>query len=338
MSARRRLETNAIEKAMRAAVDALALARRQADELAAGARAERERLAALLDSSPAEKERRAGEIAAAVAGLTAIVERAEQVTDQVNVAMAQLAEGLQRMSDHWEGMKARYPMGERVIKAQEDERRRVAREIHDGPAQALANAVLRAEICERMMRAGRAEAVEELGRLKEMVKDSLRELRSIIFNLRPMALDDLGLIPTLRRYLHNLREHEGTPVHFHVAGTETPLPAAVEVAIFRLVQEAVNNARKHAHASLIQVRIEFTARRTVLVVVEDDGVGFDVTALKGAQWASFGLLSMEERIKLLDGELEVLSAPGQGTRVVAELSVVDREAVREQADALRPVQ
>ena len=152
-----------------------------------------------------------------------MVEKAENMVSHVSVAMEYLHGSLERIADHWEGIKARYQIGERIIRAQEEERRRVAREIHDGPAQAMANVVLRAEICERLLAAGREEVTLELGQLKVLVKESLRELRRIIFNLRPMALDDLGLVPTLNRYLENLREHEGAPVFLTVRGAETRL-------------------------------------------------------------------------------------------------------------------
>ena len=268
-----------------------------------------------------ELRKKRDELERSLVNLGKMVEKAENMVSQVSVAMEYLAGSVERIANQWEGIKARYQIGERVIRAQEEERRRVAREIHDGPAQAMANVVLRAEICERLYLAGREEVTQELAQLKVLVKESLRELRRIIFNLRPMALDDLGLVPTLNRYLENLREQEGTPVRLAVAGREVRLPSAVEVAVFRMVQEAVNNARKHAQASRIQVGIQFVEGEAVVIVVEDDGIGFDMEALK-QEWVnreSFGLMSMKERIELLGGEFEVTSAPGRGTRIVARL-------------------
>lgn len=254
-----------------------------------------------------------------------LMEKAEQMVSRVGVAMDYLHGNIERIADHWEGIKARSQMGERIIRAQEEERRRVAREIHDGPAQAMANVVLRAEICERLLEAGRPEVQQELSQLKTTVTESLRELRRIIFNLRPMALDDLGLVPTLNRYLENLREQEAAPVRLTVKGPEVRLGSMQEVAVYRMVQEAVNNARKHAQASSIEVTLEFVDNRYLVVTVEDDGVGFDVQALQ-AEWAdreSFGLMSMKERIELLDGEFFVSSAQGQGTRIVARVPFGD---------------
>lgn len=208
-----------------------------------------------------------------------------------------------------------YP-GERLIRAREEERYRLAREIHDGPAQALANIILRAEVCERLLAAGRAEAAQELSQLKLLVKESLREVRKIIYDLRPLTLDELGLIPTLEGYFDYMRDHYGTPVALHVnACEEERLHPALEVTIFRTVQEAVNNAWKHAQASRIDVFIEF-APDTIGVRVVDDGVGFDVESVVAelAARRSFGLQGMKERIELLHGEFSIESS-GEGTAV-----------------------
>lgn len=236
--------------------------------------------------------------------------------NQVNTTEAVL----RQMLSEWENVKERYHVGERIIKAQEEAWQRVAREIHDGPAQSLANIVLRAEICERLMMAGRPEIGQELAQLKLLVKESLREVRKIIFDLRPMTLDDLGLLPTLHRYLANLREQNGTPVKLVAQGQERRLSSTLEAGIFRVIQEAVNNARKHAQASQIQVQVVF-GETELIVTVSDDGVGFDKEKVKKG-WLnrqSFGLMSMRERVELLDGEFDVVSRVGKGTVVHARV-------------------
>lgn len=236
--------------------------------------------------------------------------------NQVNTTEAVL----RQMLSEWENVKERYHVGERIIKAQEEAWQRVAREIHDGPAQSLANIVLRAEICERLMMAGRPEIGQELAQLKLLVKESLREVRKIIFDLRPMTLDDLGLLPTLHRYLANLREQNGTPVKLVAQGQERRLSSALEAGIFRVIQEAVNNARKHAQASQIQVQVVF-GENELIVTVSDDGVGFDKEKVKKG-WLnrqSFGLMSMRERVELLDGEFDVVTRVGKGTVVHARV-------------------
>jgi len=269
--------------------------------------------------------RKRDELERSLVNVKKLVEKAERMVTHVTVAMEYLLGGLERIADQWKGIKVRSQIGEWIIRAQEEERRRVAREIHDGPAQTMANLVLRAEICEKLLQVGREEVREELARLKELIKESLRELRRIIFNLRPMALDDLGLVPTLNRYLENLREQEAVPIGLVVKGAEIRLSSSKEVALFRMVQEAVNNARKHARASHIDVTIDFTEARYVHIWVQDDGVGFDIEALQ-AEWIArehFGLMSMKERIELLGGDFSVVSAAGKGTRIAARVPIDD---------------
>ncbi len=216
--------------------------------------------------------------------------------------------------------KDRYLMGERIIQAQEEAWRRVAREIHDGPAQSLANIVLRAEICERLIASGRPEIGQELNQLKLLVKEALREVRKIIFDLRPMALDDLGLVPTLHRYLENLQAQNGPPATLLVDGEERRLSPSIEAALFRVIQEAVNNARKHAQASRINVQVSFR-QEEIAVSIVDDGIGFDLAEVEKG-WhnrQSFGLMSMRERIELLGGQFAVRSKNGVGTSVTAHV-------------------
>ncbi len=321
MAGRRSVGENAVDQLVEQALSAVNRARSQTGEIAERLRAEYE----CHRSSLAQLEEARPELSALFARSTdklgAAIEQVRQMADEAEGSLSSLQRSFGEVAGHWESMKARHKIGERVIKAQEEERRRVAREIHDGPAQAMANVVLRTEICERLLKAGRTEVHQELDQLKMLVKGTLRELRQIIFDLRPMALDDLGLVPTLNRYLENLRQHHGVPVSLGVSGPECRLDPTHEVAIFRVVQESVNNARRHAQASCIQVQIEFAADDNVAIIIEDDGVGFDMEELT-AEWInreSFGLMGMKERIELLDGEMNVTSVPGKGTRIVATL-------------------
>lgn len=327
MARRRSIETTTIDQVFRHTLATLQDGRMCMSEIAAAARAEFQRVEHLTrqlraDASPGAtpSDRIEADLAQSSASLARMGERAEAMAAQASAAVELLGGNLTQLTSQLEGMRVRHQIGERVIRAQEEERRRVAREIHDGPAQAMANVVLRAEICERLFAEGRKETAQELSQLKDLVKDSLRELRKIIFDLRPMALDDLGLVPTLYRYLTNLREHEGVPVYLELAGKEVRLPPAVEVALFRLAQEAVNNARKHAQARRIDLRLDFGGSGVTLSVA-DNGVGFDLAAMQAecGDRESFGLMSMKERIDLVDGEFAVTSEPGRGTRIVARV-------------------
>lgn len=219
--------------------------------------------------------------------------------------------------------KKRYRVGERIIQAQEDERVHLAREMHDGPAQSMANVVMRVEICEKLLAANRPEIVQELSQLKMLVKESLREVRKIILDLRPMSLGDVGLVPSLQRYFDNLKEQEGETIHFKVNGEPRRLVSALEVAVFRMIQEAVNNARKHAQASQVEVELEYGSA-WIQAIVRDDGIGFDVQLVEQARLhnQSFGLVGMRERVELLDGQFTVASQLGAGTTVTARLPIL----------------
>lgn len=206
----------------------------------------------------------------------------------------------------------------KIIKAQEDERLRVSRQMHDGPAQAMSNLVLRAEICERWMEADMSRAKAELSGLKSMVNDTLQETRRFIFDLRPMILDDLGLIPTLRRYIKDFKDKNKIEVNLDISGQELRLPNHIEVAAFRIIQEALSNVAKHANATQVNTRLD-TAGNRLSMVIEDDGNGFDVSILSDERKMeqALGIASMGQRMEMLGGQLDLASTPGRGTRIAA---------------------
>nr|WP_088554097.1 sensor histidine kinase [Calderihabitans maritimus] len=252
------------------------------------------------------------------------VEKAENLASQVGVVLNFLGGNLQELSNQLEEIQQRQLLGLRIIKAQEEERKRVAREIHDGPAQSLANVILRAEICEKLLAIDPSRVGKELSELKNLVKQSLQDVRKIIFDLRPMVLDDLGLIPTLKRFMANLQEESKLEVDFTVLGQEERLAPALEVAVFRLVQEALNNVKKHARASRVQVRLETTPER-INVSVKDNGCGFNPQEVFGGKGESYGLIGMRERVELLEGKINIDSAPGKGTQIRISIPLQKRE-------------
>jgi two-component system sensor histidine kinase DegS len=245
------------------------------------------------------------------------VERAETVVSQMSVVTEYLTGDLNQVTRIIESAKNRQLLGLKIILAQEEERKRIAREIHDGLAQTMANVVLRSEIAERMLGMQQYPAVkEELVDLKGQVRGSLEEVRKIIFNLRPMALDDLGLTPTLRKYIQDFEEKTKVHTKFDVVGRETRLPSGMEVAIFRLVQECFSNVLKHSNASSVALEITFQIQM-VKITIQDNGIGFDVdyTEARASAGNHFGLMGMRERVELLEGRLDIESALGEGTRI-----------------------
>jgi len=209
----------------------------------------------------------------------------------------------------------------RVIESQERERQRLARQMHDGPAQSLTNLILQAEICERLLDSDVARARGELASLRNAVNATFQEVREFIFDLRPMMLDDLGLVPTLRRYVSDFEEKTRLASNVQFVGQERRLPAHVEVTVFRVVQGLLTNTHQHAHASNVQVSLELQDS-SVITAIEDDGAGFDVEdTLKSSPQRIVGLASMQEQVEMLGGRFQIESGIGQGTRIIFEIPI-----------------
>ena len=209
----------------------------------------------------------------------------------------------------------------RIIEAQEQERQRLVRQLHDGPAQSLTNLILQAEICERVFDSDPRRARNELGDLKTAVTSTFQKVRDYMFDLRPMMLDDLGLIPTLRRYVDNFNEKSGLPTVLTVTGNERRFTPYKEVVIFRVIQELLANARAHAHASRVQVMLDIT-EDTAQVMVEDNGSGFNVAEVLNAPTASgLGLKTQKDRVGMLGGTLTIDSAAARGTKVTLQMQI-----------------
>lgn len=245
------------------------------------------------------------------------LERAETLVSQVNVVLEYLAGDLNNVTRVLESARNRQLLGLKIILAQEDERKRIAREIHDGLAQTMANVVLRTEITERMLSKQAYTGVkEELQELKGQARSGIEEVRKIIFNLRPMALDDLGLVPTLRKFIQDYEEKTKIRTQFELVGKDTRLPSGMEVAIYRLVQEAFSNVLKHAEASHVNLEITFQ-QQMIKITIRDNGIGFiaDNIDKKIERGSHYGLMGMRERVELLEGRLEFQSAVGAGTKV-----------------------
>src|SRR5574341_272028 len=213
------------------------------------------------------------------------------------------------------------PMIVRVVEAQEAERQRLSRQIHDGPAQALSNFILQAEIAARLFDKDAELARAELANLRAAASTTLQKVRDFIFDLRQMMLDDLGLVPTVKRYVDAFKDKTGVQTTLPVTGTDRRLESVREVIVFRGIQELLGNVRNHAQATQARVMLDVDDNR-VRAVVEDSGKGFDVeAALSGGQQKTIGLASLKERTELLGGRLEIESQPGQGTRIVMEMPV-----------------
>lgn len=211
------------------------------------------------------------------------------------------------------GAKTPFAGIEMIVNAQEAERQRLSRQMHDGPAQAMSNFILQTEIAMRLLDIDPAQAKEELGSLKTSAMGTFQKVRNFIFELRPMMLDDLGLVPTVRKYVDAYKEQTNLDVNLMITGNERRLEPYLEVMIFRAIQELMGNAARHSQATTLKVNLDMGSD-LVRVSVDDNGKGFDSEVVRGAN--SLGLKLIRERSEMLGGVFEIDSAAGKGARIV----------------------
>ncbi|MBN2043600.1 MAG: sensor histidine kinase [Anaerolineales bacterium] len=205
-----------------------------------------------------------------------------------------------------------FAKAEMLIQAQETERKRLSRQMHDGPAQALSNFILQTEIAMRLFEVDQERAREELTNLKGAASKTFQKVRDFIFDLRPMMLDDLGLVPTVKQYANSFREKHSVDVDFTATGNERRLESYLEVLVFRALQEFLNFAVVNGQAADIRVLLDMG--QVIRLDVEDNGSGVDVSRLDREEDA-LGINVVKDRVEMLGGELVIDSALGQGTRI-----------------------
>ena len=208
----------------------------------------------------------------------------------------------------------------RALAAEEEERKRIARELHDDTAQSLAALMLRLRVARGQEdRAARDRMLDEL---RAEIGEALERIRRFARGLRPPALDELGLVPALESHARTISEAAGIPVRVEAGTVDGLLCPQAELALYRIAQEAVSNAVRHAGARSVHVGIEPTERAVVLTV-RDDGLGFDVETTRTGERPGLGLFGMEERAAYLGGQVEIESRPGAGTVVRATIGIND---------------
>ena len=217
----------------------------------------------------------------------------------------------------------------RVISAEEEERKRIARELHDEAIQSLSAVVVQLGVIEEGLRAG-AKTREQIAAVRDLMMGAITEVRKAILGLRPSALDDLGLVPALQSFVAERLEEAGVTLHWDATGLRRRLPPEMETALFRIVQEAVNNVIRHAEAETVMIQLREEDAR-VIAEVEDDGIGFDIARVtrQRAGEAGLGLLGMRERASLFGGTMEAESAPGEGTRLHIEIPFHEESRARQ---------
>lgn len=201
----------------------------------------------------------------------------------------------------------------KLLSKEEEVRHQLARDLHDGPAQALAAITMNVEFIKRLLERDPSRVLPELDKLGQLAKRTTHEVRTMLFELRPLALETQGLDVTLQQYFERFRDNP-TKIILEADKIDAHLDTKVEGTLFNIIQEAVNNALKHAKAQHIWVRLRQTPT-ALETIIEDDGRGFDVEKVRASydQRGSFGLLNIEERASLMGGVAEVTSTPGKGT-------------------------
>jgi len=245
----------------------------------------------------------------------------DDLTRRIKIAIDLLTGNMERIEKEVLELKGRAELAPFVVQALEKERKRLAREIHDGPAQYLANAAFRLDVCERFIKKGELErALKEIMDLKDILKANLSDLRRFISDLRPMLLEDLGLVPALKKYIDDWSRVTSVRVDFKVLGEDEVRDKDIEIALFRIVQEALSNVHKHAQASNVKLILE-VGSDFVSLLVQDDGVGFDLEEAKriSLEKGSLGIFNMEERAKALGGVFKILSERGKGVKILVRI-------------------
>ncbi len=214
-----------------------------------------------------------------------------------------------------------------ILEAQENERQRIARDLHDTTVQNLTSLVHKSELCVKLIDIDSVRAKLELNSMSNTLKLVINDMRGIIYNLKPMTLDDLGLTITIERFANRLMGQSNVQVRVSSNQEPTEILPVIRLTLFRIIQETCNNVMKHANASLIDIIIKYEEKR-IQVTIKDDGIGFDTKKSRkptAEQPSSFGLSIMKERISLLSGLLEIKSEKGKGSAVTITVPLTTYE-------------
>ncbi len=216
---------------------------------------------------------------------------------------------------------------DRIIEAESAARAKLARDLHDGPTQSMAALAMRLDFIRLLLDRDQAQAKQELEQAREAVMRVGKDLRGLLFTLRPLTLETQGLSATLKQYEQRLRENDNVPIKIHPGSFGIELDPNIAATVFAVIEEAVNNARKHAPNAPIEVNVQ-NSGGGLLVTVRDEGPGFDVNMVNTnySERGSLGMVNMHDRARLVEGQLAVESAPGRGTRVTLHVPLTDRHA------------
>ena len=258
------------------------------------------------------------------------IEAGEKIINQISIALGYLEGDILSVLEDAD-KNSEMLIGIKVLESQENERKRIARDIHDGPAQHMASVVMKVDICKKVLERNLEEGLKELDDLKDNVKLALKEVRSIIFDLRPASLEDLGLNQTIQDTVKWITQDCDIDVQLKLKLIQTDIAPIIQVAVYRIIQELFNNIKKHSKAKHAEVKLDFGTKYLILII-SDDGVGFDVEeTLKRvkSKGTSYGMIGMLDRIKQLQGEIEIKSSEKTGTVYYIKLPL-NREVINDE--------
>lgn len=249
-----------------------------------------------------------------------IAQRADGYLQNTSLALKILKGNVEKISEGMEGAKRKQQMGLWIIQSQESERRKLARDLHDGPAQTMASILLRLDLLEHFKEKDSSQLKEEIDSIKQMSRENLSEIRRMMHDLKPSLFNESGLISTLTDYFNDYEVKYNFNIEFLIFGSPQKYDISLEIALFRIVQEAISNVRKHAGVDTVKVKFEDQGDK-INLLIKDQGKGFNWDKLKEEKKESYGIMGMRERVELLGGTMEVNSTVGKGTQVIIELPI-----------------
>ncbi|MBS5939801.1 MAG: sensor histidine kinase [Clostridium sp.] len=250
------------------------------------------------------------------------IEEAESAVNQINIALGYLQGNfLDILKDEDENSNMINEI--KILEAQEVERKRIAREIHDGPAQYLANAMMRIDFCKVVVQKDLNKGIKELDDLKMNVKMALKEVRGIIYDLRPLSLEERGLTDAINELINRIIQENNIEIHSFIEEYPREIDKVIQIAAYRIVQEILNNMKKHSKAKIVDLKVNYIDNY-MCIFVKDDGVGFNIRetlARTKEKGNCYGLLGIYERVKSLGGRVDIKSLEGDGVTFKIKLPI-----------------
>ncbi|MGE5454906.1 MAG: histidine kinase, partial [Methylocystaceae bacterium] len=274
-----------------------------------------------------EKERgllqRRNDLELQLQDMEAMVTRGEGLVDRLGMVVSLLRGQAETFIDQLRESEQKQVFALWILKAQEEERHKIARELHDGPAQTMAGLIMKLEYLERTSKDKVEQLPEELASVRQGIRDNLADIRRIIFDLRPPQLDARGLVGCISDYLSEFETRYNITTDLQVVGNKIvtiALEKALEFTLFRVIQEALNNIARHSGANYANIKLEI-ADQSVNLMIKDNGCGFDTKTLDKHPGldSGHGIAGMRERVGILGGKLTIQSGKDRGTRLIARL-------------------